>query len=276
MRHLRSICICTALFILSLLTSSPLAAQPTGTVAGRVVDDDGTALPGVNVLLQRAEMGTTTDSTGAFRIRNVPTGPDTLHARFVGYESARRPLEIAANQTVQVELTMSPDVVEMRGIEVTSLQPGLEPSGTLEQQDIRKAEVADPGALLRDLPGVGAVRRGAMGLDPNVRGLAETQVGVYVGGMRTFPAGPARMDSPMSHVDPSTIASIDVVKGPYALTWGPGNMSAIRVEQRGEDPPRTPVTGSVHTGYDTNYEAVETTGFAMGRRDAWFYSASGA
>jgi iron complex outermembrane receptor protein len=120
------------------------------------------------------------------------------------------------------------------------------------------------------------VRRGPLGLDPNVRGLSETEVGVYVGGLRTFPAGPGRMDSPLSHIDPSTIKSIDVVKGPYALTWGPGNMSAIRVTQRGEDPPRTPLTGALHTGYDTNREATETTAFAMGRQGRWFYSANGA
>jgi iron complex outermembrane receptor protein len=98
---------------------------------------------------------------------------------------------------------------------------------------------------------------------------------VYVNGMRSFPAGPARMDSPMSHVDPSTIASIDVVKGPYALTWGPGNMSA-RVQQRGEDPPRTPLTGTVRTGYDSNVGATETTAFGMGRQGRWFYSANAA
>lgn len=136
--------------------------------------------------------------------------------------------------------------------------------------------MADPGALLRDLPGVSSVRRGPMGLDPNVRGLSETEVGVCIDGMRTFPAGPARVDSPMSHIDPSTIAGVNVVKGPYALTWGPNNMSAVRVTRRGEDPPRTPPAGTVRTGYDTHREAVETTGFVMGRQGRWFYSANGA
>jgi iron complex outermembrane receptor protein len=80
----------------------------------------------------------------------------------------------------------------------------------------------------------------------------------------------------MSHIDPSTIANINVVKGPYALTWGPGNMSAIRVQQRGQDPPRTSLTGTVRTGYDTNLGATETTAFAMGRQGSWFYSANAA
>jgi iron complex outermembrane receptor protein len=185
-------------------------------------------------------------------------------------------LTVEAGTTTRVSITMQPEAVSMRGVKVTALRPSLEPSDQLAEDQIRKAEVADPGALLRTLPGVDAVRRGPLGLDPNVRGLSETEVGVYVGGLRTFPAGPGRMDSPLSHIDPSTIKSIDVVKGPYALTWGPGNMSAIRVTQRGEDPPRTPLTGALHTGYDTNREATETTAFAMGRQGRWFYSANGA
>ena len=83
---------------------------------------------------------------------------------------------------------------------------------------------------MQTMSGVNVVRRGPVGLDPVVRGLRETQVGVYVDGMRTFPADPARMDSPLSHTGPSTLQSVEVAKGPYALTWGGGQLSAIRAE----------------------------------------------
>jgi iron complex outermembrane receptor protein len=252
-----------------------VAAQSTGAISGRITDaETNRPLPGVNVVLAHAQTGTVTDSTGHFALADVPTGRDTLVARFVGYQTARRTVRVPAGQSIRVSIRLQRKVTQMRGITVTSMRPSIEPTGSLESSDIRTTEVADPGALLRDVPGVGAVRRGAMGLDPNVRGLAETQVGVYIGGMRTFPAGPARMDSPMSHVDPSTIESIEVVKGPYALTWGPGNMSAVRVTQRGEDPPNTPLTGSVQTGYDANQQSTETTAFAMGRQGNWFYSSN--
>ncbi len=276
MKTLHSICICTALFVLSALSFSPVAAQSTGTLAGRVVDDTGAPLPSANVVLPDLDRGTTTGTDGRFRLSDVPTGTHALRARFVGYTPATDTVTVEDNETARVELTLTPESVDLDGIQVTALRPSAQPSGALSSNQIREAEVADPGALLRELPGIGSVRRGPMGLDPNVRGLTETEVGVYIGGMRTFPTGPARMDSPLSHVDPSAIASVDVVKGPYALTWGPSNMSAVRVELRGEDPPRTPLTGTVRTGYDTNREAVETTGFAMGRQGRWFYSANAA
>ncbi len=265
--------------LFALFAASPLGAlgQSTGSIAGQVVDattDD--PLPGVNVVMPEHDRGAATDADGRFTISGVPAGTVQLEARFVGYAPATRTVEVTAGATSRLKISLRPEAVDLTGIEVTALRPDLQPTGELQSEQIRKAEVADPGALLRDLPGIGSVRRGPVGLDPNVRGLAETEVGVYVDGMRAFPAGPARMDSPMSHIDPSTIANIDVVKGPYALTWGPGNMSAIQVEQRGEDPPRTPLTGTVRTGYDTNRQAKEATGFAMGRQGSWFYSVNGA
>lgn len=260
-----------------LIAAPPAPAQSTGTIAGRVVDADTDApLPGVNVVMADLDRGVATDSAGRFVLREIPPGTHQLRARFVGYASTTRTVQVTAGHRAQLRIRLSPASVEMRGIQVTALSPDREPTETLNAEQIRTAEAADPGALLRDLPGVSSVRRGPIGLDPNVRGLVEGEVGVYVNGMRTFPAGPARMDSPMSHVDPSTIASVNVVKGPYALTWGPGNMSAVRVEQRGEDPPRTPITGTVRAGYDTNLGATETTAFAMGRQGRWFYSANGA
>ncbi len=260
-----------------LLIGPSAAAQPTGTIAGQVTDaKSGAPLPGVNIVLPELDRGAAADNEGRFRVTEVPAGTHQLTARFVGYASTTRTVQVTAGATTTLEITLVPESVNLTGIQVTALRPNLQPTGKLPSEQIRKAEVADPGALLRDLPGVNSVRRGPMGLDPNVRGLSETEVGVYIGGMRTFPAGPARMDSPMSHIDPSTIASIDVVKGPYALTWGPGNMSAIQVTQRGEDPPRSPLTGSIRTGYDTNREAREATVFGMGRQGDWFYSVNGA
>ena len=265
------------LFVLLLLAPLSAAAQSSGTLAGTVTDaEDGAPLPGVNVVLPALDRGAATGPNGQFSLRSVPAGTHTLEARFVGYATVRRTVTITDGATTRVDLTLRSQSVDLTGVEVTALRPSMEPESSLEAEQIRRAEVADPGALLRSMPGVGSVRRGPIGLDPNVRGLMEAEVGVYVNGMRTFPAGPARMDSPMSHIDPSTIANINVVKGPYALTWGPGNMSAIRVEQRGEDPPRTPMTGTVRTGYDSNLGAVETTAFAMGRQGRWFYSANGA
>jgi len=231
-----------------------------------VVDaETGEPLAGVNVVVRGTTLGGATGDDGRATLRDVPAGTQTFAARFVGYRTQRQTLDVAAGETVSLEFSLQPAPIGLRGVEVTALGPDLQPTDAVSQEQIREADVADTGGLLRGLPGIDAVRRGPLGFDPNVRGLTGTQVGTYVDGMRSFPAGPLRMDSPLSHVDPSAVSSVEVVKGPYALTWGPGNLSAIRVQKRGDNPPNRRATGSITTGYDTNVQGVETTGFVMGR-----------
>ncbi len=63
-----------------------------------------------------------------------------------------------------------------------------------------------------------------------MQGLREMQLAMVVDGTRTFAAGPARMDSDLSHVDPESAAAVRVVSGPYALEEGAGAMAAILVD----------------------------------------------
>lgn len=254
----------------------PEAIADTGRVVVTVIDARSeTPLPGVNVVAETGQ-GAATNARGTARLTGLPVGSQTVTASFVGYDTAKRRVTIRANQRAELTLQLTPASIGLGGIQVTALSPGLQPSASVGAETVREIEVDDAGGLLRTVPGVNAARRGPLGFDPNVRGLTETAVGVYIGGMRTFPTGPLRMDSPLSHVDPNSIASMEVVKGPYALTWGPGNMSAIRAQPRGANPPPVAITGSVQSGFDTNRDAFESSAFVMGRQEAVFYSASGA
>ena len=65
-------------------------AQSTQTVRGRIVDEvDNTPLIGVNIIVVSAtdaQLGSTTDVDGNYRIENVPVGRQTIKVTYVGYE----------------------------------------------------------------------------------------------------------------------------------------------------------------------------------------------
>lgn len=252
-------------------------AQPTGTISGVVIDaESDITLPSVNVVVQGTVRGAATDAEGHFSIRSLEPGGYTLEVRLVGYHQEAQEVRVAADDTVHVQFALVPRTVGLETLVVTARREATETGIRLRKAEIQKANPRDSGELLREMPGAGAIRRGPVGLDPVVRGLRETQVGVYVDGMRTFPAGPARMDSPLSHSGPSTLRSIEVVKGPYALVWGAGNMSAIRLETNGLwDGPHGPLHGQVQTGYDTNRDSYEVTATAGGEVDSWAYRLDG-
>ena len=278
MVDLRTLCI-SALVFVALLIAPPAAAQSPGTVTGTVTDaETDHPLPGVNVVVDGTAQGTSTGPQGAFTLDNLDAGTYTIRARFVGYASESRTIDLAAGETVRLHFALAPRTVGLDAVTVTAAPAGPGPAERLQAADIQEANPRDTGDLVRTMSGLDAVRRGPVGLDPVVRGLRASQVGVYVDGMRTFPAGPARMDSPLSHTGPSTLQSIEVAKGPYALTWGGGQLSAVRVETNSlfTVPRGEPLSGQLQTGYDSNVGSYDLTGTASGRRGPLAYRVDGA
>lgn len=154
-------------------------------------------------------------------------------------------------------------------IEVTTT-PDLPQEVRTGSEEISERAPADLAEMLRHEPGLDALRLGPINLDPQVRGLRETQLLVLVDGTRTFPAGPARMDSEMSHVDPEMVERLRVVKGPYALSWGGGALAAISVDTFEAPFQRSGLAGGgrLSLGYGDNGEArsAGALGWASGER----------
>lgn len=250
---------------LVILTAGPAASQTASTIEGHVTTEDtGQPVPGANVVLAGTMTGVATDTDGAYRLAGLVSGRHVIRVTAVGFREVSREVVLTPGETRTIDFTLTEQAVGLQGVEVSALRPTLDPQDDLSARKVRETHAPEAGALMRALPGLDAGRRGALGLDPNVRGFVETEVGAYIDGVRFFPAGPLRMDSQISHFDPTSIKRIEVVKGPYALTWGAGNMSAIRVERFDADHFGRDVSGFVQTGYNSNVGAFESAGSLSG------------
>jgi len=237
--------------------AAPGMAQ-TGAVRVTALDPAGAPISGVNIEVDGLPGALLTGTDGVAMASSVPAGQRTVRGNRIGYRGAEATVVVSVGVTATVTLVLALTPMELTGIQVSVLRPDLRPELAVEERQIREVSPHDIGAVFRLLPGLDAVRRGGLGLDPVVRGLRETQVGGYVDGMRTLPGGPGGMDTPFSHLDPSAVRGIEVVKGPYALTWGSGNMSAVRLVTAplpAEGAP--PLSGRVFAGYDSNLSATE-------------------
>ena len=201
-------------------------------MSGSVTDAQGLALPGVAVVLHTAERdfvaSTVTDRAGAFALDGVPAGDYVLAASLLGFSPHEEPVA-AGPRGVDVAVTLEVGAFA-QAVSVSALMPEVATELVAPASEIERRVVQDLAQSLRSHPGVTALRRGAINLDPSVRGLYAEQIGVFVDGTRTFAAGPARMDSALSHVSPHALQSLRVVRGPYALTWGAGALSAVQAE----------------------------------------------
>jgi len=201
-----------------LISSGMLMAQQT--VTGRVSDaEDGSPLPGVNILEKGTTNGTVTDIDGNYTL-NV-SGDAVLVFSFVGYLAQ----EVAVGQRTSIDVSMAPDVTQLSEVVVVGY-------GTQEKKEITSAvasigteefnngNVTDPAQLIQGkVAGLSITRAGGnpnSGFNVRLRGLstfgANTSPLVVIDGV---------IGASLDNIDPNDIATIDVLKdGSAAAIYG--------------------------------------------------------
>ena len=199
-------------------------------VEGTVRDPQGYPVPGAIVVISGDpdfSENTVTDSKGNFGTEIGP-GRYRLRVEMPGFRVYEETMFLGRTPArLNVELTLDTRTEE---VVVRATVPDWSTGMTLGRRQVEEQETQDLAELLRHKPGTAAVRRGPINLEPSIRGLQEGQIGMFVDRTRTFAAGPARMDSDISHVSPHIVQSIQAIKGPSALSWGAGTLSALQVE----------------------------------------------
>ena len=104
------------LSVMALLLLASFSALAQRTVTGRIVDSQGTGMPGVNVIVKGTSAGTTSDSEGQYNIA-VNDDAAVLIFSFIGYASQEVP--VGAQTTVNV--TLLEDVQQLNEVVVTAL-----------------------------------------------------------------------------------------------------------------------------------------------------------
>jgi outer membrane receptor for ferrienterochelin and colicin len=110
MRWLRALSFVAA----ALLLSADIAATQTttGTIAGRVVDSQGLALPGVTVTVAGPNLqGTLTSVTtenGDYSVPRVPPGTYTVTFELSGFQQQQKTVSVALGQALTVNTTLGP------------------------------------------------------------------------------------------------------------------------------------------------------------------------
>jgi len=117
---------CSSFFLIVCLALAGLPAahaQSGGAVEGRVVDaEDGTPLPGANVIVEGTSIGASTNQNGRYRLTDVPTGEATLVVSYVSYKKATETVTVEAGQTATVPIELQSNVLESGEVVVTGMR----------------------------------------------------------------------------------------------------------------------------------------------------------
>ncbi len=112
------------------------------TVTGKVTSaEDGSPLPGVNVVLKGTSVGTVTDVTGNYRI-NVPSDGGTLIFSFIGLTT----VETGVGARSVIDAQLAADITQLSEVVVTGYAPTLKrefsgSSASVSAKDIEKLPV---------------------------------------------------------------------------------------------------------------------------------------
>lgn len=274
------------------------------TVTGKVTSaEDGSPLPGVNVLLKGSSTGTVTDANGSYSL-SVPQSGGVLTFSFIGLRSEDVP--IGDRSTVDVSLSL--DVTQLGEVVVTA--QGLEQQKkalgyavtTLSSDLITHRPDPDVSRILQGkIPGVNVTSTsGVSGTGTNIiiRGYSSVtgsnQPLFVVDGVpfntntnqqTSFAAGGTTTSSRMLDLDPNNIESVSVLKGLSATVLygdqGRNGVILITTKSGGKTNKKAEIT--VSQSYFQNsiaslpdYQDNYGGGFQQLTPTSWFFSNWGA
>jgi hypothetical protein len=115
-----------------LATALPLAAQTTGSISGRVADENGGPLPGVTVEAHGAALQgrqqATSDSAGAYKLPLLPPGAYDVTVTLSGFAAATRNTAVALGGDTRIDFTMRPSAREV--VNVSAATPVIDQTST--------------------------------------------------------------------------------------------------------------------------------------------------
>lgn len=211
----------TPLILAGAFCVTPANAQHevTGEVLGA---ENGNTLPGVNIVVQGTQIGTTTRSDGSFTL-DAPSDQETLVFSFVGYQQKEVPIDGRSEVTVQLQpsVTAMEEVVVNVGYQEQTIETTTGSISQVSGEDLNLIPTTNLSQSLQGtLPGVvGVTSSGRPGYDNSalqIRGtgtLNDNSPLVVINGV------PGRQGG-LSRLDPSNIESVSVLKDASAAIYG--------------------------------------------------------
>jgi outer membrane receptor for ferrienterochelin and colicins len=105
-----------------LLSSNLLAQKKTdANIVGDVKDArTGEHIPFINITVNNTVIGTTTDRTGHYFLKNLPTGKYTLKVTGLGYKTAEKEVDLVAGVTIELNFVVQEESLSLDEVVVSA------------------------------------------------------------------------------------------------------------------------------------------------------------
>jgi len=231
------------LFTLLLLTNLLLSVE-TGSVAGRVVTFEETAVSSATVIVEGTNLGAYTDEKGGYLIKNVPVGNQRIVIEVIGFKKTSKTVKVDVNLTTTINFRLERDAIQFDEIVVTENR-AIERETPVAFSEIREMELKnkytteDMPLLINDMPGVFAATDGLGEADITIRGFDADKVQIMINGIPVNdPESQQVYWSNWTGLS-SNVKSVQVQRGAGSSLYGSGAFGgSVNIETLGNKPDR--------------------------------------
>jgi len=204
----------------------------TGTIRGFVYEEEtGEPVIFTNVYLYRTSYGAATDVNGYFVVSKVPPGDYELMVTYLGYDTLRMPISIAADQVITKQLVIKKASYMLDVVNITAEEAEAKTETKVSVIKITPKQIEqvptiggtpDLAQYLQVLPGV--VFTGDQGGQLYIRGGSPVQNKVLMDGMTIFKA--FHSIGLFSVFETDIIRNTDIYTGGFGAEYG-GRISSV-------------------------------------------------
>ncbi len=234
------------------------------TISGKITDETGQALPGVNILEKGTSNGTSTGIDGTYSIR-VSSGNAVLSVSFIGYLNQ----EISVGNQTAIDFNLALDQEQLKEVVVVGYgtQRKKDLTGAVASvgaKDIQKVPVSGlDQALQGQVAGLQISQsNGAPGGNTNIliRGIGSISGGnepLFV--IDGYPVTNSGIGNPLNTLNPNDIESIDVLKdaSATAIYGSRGSNGVIMVTTKRGKAGKTRIEVDAYTGFQQVAKKLE-------------------
>jgi hypothetical protein len=243
-----------ALAVLLIQGLGPSAARAQQATVQGIVLDRATTQPllGARVVLEQggqAVRSVQTDRSGLFQLVGLPAGAYRLRITLFGYTPLEEAIELQAGQRMTANRSLSPDPLQLEGIQVTQQAPGAVQrelgAQTITARDIGRiptpAAAGDLASYLQTMPGV--VGSGDRGGQLFIRGGTPSENLALMDGMPVYQ--PFHITGFFSVFPEDLVASAAFFPGGFGPQYNDRISSVLDVQMRDGDRNRRVFAASV-------------------------------
>ncbi len=218
------------LFIFSLITINVLSQD--ANIRGFIYEkESGEPILFCNVFLEGTTIGSSTDINGMYNIPKIKAGNYTIVATFIGYDTTKININLAANQILTKNIEISKSSIKLNEVKISAERTEMKTEVKAAAIKISKQDIeliptiggeADLAQYMQVVPGV--IFTGDQGGQLYIRGGSPIQNKVLIDGMTIY--SPFHSIGLFSVFDTDIIRNTDVYTGGFNAEYG-GRISSI-------------------------------------------------